>query len=243
MKTRQIVYWAILGLVCLFGISIIISIFCNWKETNYLIILNHTVTITIAIIGGIITVTQLIKLVAETKERNLNEKRKYATDMIREWNINSVDSTGSILQNFPGYLESCEPIPIKIIKQIVCSKPEVDVAIRRLLNYFEYVATAYQNCADKNIIEKSFALTMTRYSRILQNYLLDKMKSCKRNHWLPFTEFVSEYILSKSLNCNMCPTMNICKLKYNENFKLAMDLLNKNNLTVYDNKKVEDLIT
>jgi hypothetical protein len=190
----------------------------------------------LAILGFLFGLYQLYRVAKEAKKRNLNEKRKYATDMIREWNTNSTDNSDTILKTFPGWLEKCEPITIAELKLKMDSDPKIELAIRKLLNYFEFVATAHEYCADRTIINESFALTMIRYCRILQNYLVYSTIQIKRNHWIPFTKYVVNNLSNEIINCNTCKTHNSnnkdkCFLNDDQDFKKVLKYLNTNNLT------------
>lgn len=234
-----------------FSVAILIVSFLLGINQNitFLQKINYIFTIPLGIIGAIFTIYKLFDLVKETKLRNDNEKRKYATNMILEWNSNSVHNTNLILKYFPNCLQNCKPIDIEKLAisnnsgDLKKIKQELKDAIKALLNYFEYVAVAYVNCANKEIILNSFSITMIRYYVVLQRFLLEDLKNTHRNHWKPFTEFIS--IIKKDKDetvkiCNLCidrKDYEKCKI-FDNNFDEILRLLNKDKLDNTDNEKI-----
>lgn len=64
----------------------------------------------------------------------------------------------------------------------------------QLLNYFEMVASAYNNdVADKKMIEDSFKRVMIRYHEVLKNFIDIVIVHRHGNPWQPYSELVNKW--------------------------------------------------
>lgn len=199
--------------------------------------------LTVAIIASAVAIFTFFRVIYYQKRRYLIEKSKYATDMIKEWNTNSACDTNIIQHEFSDYYNDCEPIPLKKIEEKILEDKSFRDSVKRLFNYFEYVATAYDTSAEKRVIEKSFTLTIIRYAQMLENYLLYQLYNTKRNHWIPVTEFVAEQVKSRQYICKFCKKeeeKNKPCFIYENDYRRLLVLFNKEYLTDKEREEVEE---
>lgn len=195
-------------------------------------------------------VISLLGLYWSIIQRTRLDRQKYAVDMIKEWNTNTFEDTNIIRSFYPDNYDKCEPIMQSEIDKIIHSVGTVSekkyaklrAAIFRLLNYFEFVAAAYnRGTVDGKIIRNSFSITMLRYYVVLRNFLIEQFLQSKRNHWRPFTLHLKNLLENREeLICAGCDKNN-CILKYDkDDAKLKLlDLLNSKNLMQEQMKELE----
>lgn len=140
------------------------------------------------------------------------EKKHYGLGMIREWNQQTAKDKIIIERTIPGIYEKCnvtclDQDKLEKIYNAAYSKnksndrhlnddSDIDYlatkeSIIRLLNYFEFISSAYLNRAvDRKIIQDSFSGTMVRYYCALHPYIKLEIDKTKRNPWEPYTRFV-----------------------------------------------------
>lgn len=189
---------------------------------------------------------QISKVATETERRRRQESNKYAVNMIKEWNDFSLENTRILLKEFKGYYKECKTVAPTLIKESINKKPEIEVSIIKLFNYFEYVSSAYNSCADKNIIVNSFAVTMARYYKMLEGYLLNEILNTRRNAWRPFTMFLKEIIENERISkegvkCNSCCSADdICFMDINSDTFEILKLINDPKLDKLEFSKIEE---
>jgi len=140
------------------------------------------------------------------------DKKHYALEMIREWNHQTAKDKIIVEKVVPGlYVKCSERLLGEKLSKIyaAASLKEEELtdgekkedylsakeSIVRLLNYFEFVSSAYLNKAvNKKIIRKSFSGTMLRYYCILNDYIKMEFDKTQRNPWQPYTEFVTKIV-------------------------------------------------
>ncbi|MCG8373844.1 MAG: DUF4760 domain-containing protein [Balneolales bacterium] len=133
-------------------------------------------------------------------------RRVEASKMIAEWNSETSKHRKAIEDIEPGIIDiniNSDKAEIKEITKTraaeIYSSNDVKSPDRELrfhfieiLNYFEYVASAYDNkVADKKMIEESFMNTMIAWEELLHNFIVEYGKHRKSNSWKPFTDVVN----------------------------------------------------
>jgi hypothetical protein len=169
------------------------------------------------------------------KKFNL-DKKHYALEMIREWNHQTAEDKIIIEKAVPGLYEKCSLRFLKerlgkIYNASSLKKEELDEgekiedylkvkeSIIRLLNYFEFISSAYLNKAvDKKIIQNSFSGTMVRYYCVLNDYIRLEYEKTGRNPWLPYVKFIKMIANPK----NKFPLLDKC-LTVNKDGKLICE--------------------
>ena len=131
-------------------------------------------------------------------------RRQYALDIMREWNDQALSHTTVIEQSFPGlfHVDTKVKNPVEMTKNdavgIYTADPKnpKNLAIRthisELLNYLEYVSTAYMHSvADKKIIETSFKQSLVNIEKILINYIEIVKERRGYQPWQSYLDVVS----------------------------------------------------
>jgi len=217
------------------------------------------------IIASIGIILSILGLMWSVFQRTSLDRKKYAIDMIKDWNEFISQYTNLIRSNYTGHYNNCKSIKIDEIDKILTSShsnpetqkkyKEIKTAIYRLLNYFEYVSAAYnKKSVDQFIIRNSFSAAMLRFFIILKFFLIREFLNSGRNHWKPFTSHLEKIIKDKStILCPWCKekeciinpkkdTNDIEVLRYFNSTKLTQNQVNKlediysNNGTVKPNE-------
>ncbi len=144
------------------------------------------------------------------------DKKHYALEMIREWNQQTAKDKIIIEKVVPGLYEKCSLRLLKekldkiynaatLKKEYLEDSESVEdylsakESMIRLLNYFEFISSAYlNNAVDKKIIQNSFSGTMVRYYCVLNDYIRLEYDKTNRNPWLPYVEFVKIIVHPKN---------------------------------------------
>ena len=129
------------------------------------------------------------------------QKTQYALDMIRDWNTQTATFNETLRNAFPNLYEECQVSRYEeALRQLARvgdnaqASPE-KTAVVRLLNYFEYVSSAYEvGAADRKTIHASFTGTMVRYYCLLSPFIDEEIRVTGRNPWFPYSRFVREIV-------------------------------------------------
>jgi len=158
-----------------------------------------------SLIGLIIAV---FSLAWATYGQTMLQKKKFAVEMIHEWNSQTAEDRRIIELAYPGIYDKCKRLDKEEAKNIVNSdesandekRQKVKQSIIRLLNYYEFISSAYLNgTANKRIIHDSFATTMVRFYCILEEYVIQQVELTKQNPWIPYIKFIKIIISSKNI--------------------------------------------
>jgi hypothetical protein len=133
-------------------------------------------------------------------------RRQFAIKMIENWNKATSEHRRAIEKSIPGLVDvdkkSHKVIELTMERatQIYLSKPgdNVDWELRfhmiELLNYFEFVATAYLNhVGDRKIIEESFKDTLINQETIYKNFVKVVGENRGYEPWKPYTDLVNRW--------------------------------------------------
>jgi hypothetical protein len=147
-------------------------------------------------------------LVYRTLQANHDwQRRQYAIDIVRDWNKNTNGHSFAIEDAFPGIRDidkttgKVNEISKERAKKIYVSNPTTDKAdfelrfhIIQLLNYLEYVVTAYNSkVADEAVIVEAMKNPIVRWVIILNNFL-DVVEMCEGYQpWGPLRATVKDW--------------------------------------------------
>ena len=134
------------------------------------------------------------------------QRRQYAIDIFREWNANTAKHAQAIERAFPHIRDvdrttgKSNEITKEQAKRIyTCDMSdaknwELRFHIIELLNYLEFVTTAYShNVADKTIILSSLKNPLVAWHNILKNFI-ETVNLCEDyKPWQPFSAVVNEW--------------------------------------------------
>jgi len=133
-------------------------------------------------------------------------RRRYAIDMLRDWNQNVYPHFRSIEHMFPhirqfdhGEKKFMELTHNKAKEIWSCDPDKADLwnvktSILELLNYFEFVTTAYsQKVADGEVIDHSFRNALVQWHDILDKFIKVAAEGLGFQPWQPFIDIVAEW--------------------------------------------------
>jgi hypothetical protein len=165
------------------------------------------VTDFITALGAIGTLISALFILQTLKSNHDWQRRQYALDILRDWNKNTNESGHAVEKAFPGIRDidkttgRVNEISKDRAKRIYISNPESDgedFALRchiiQLLNYLEYVVTAYNsNVADEEVVLSGLKTPIIRWVTILANFL-DIVEMCEGfQPWAPLRQTVKEW--------------------------------------------------
>jgi hypothetical protein len=146
-------------------------------------------------------------------------RRQYTLDILKEWNENIMPLVKIIEDVFPHLLD----IDGIQSKGVELTREEAEkiyagdtkdnkyinlrYTLNSLMNYFEYIATAYlHNVADQRIIFHSFSKSLIRIHDALDNYI--EVVKRRRGHqpWQPFLDVISKWKAQDARPLNQKPT-------------------------------------
>lgn len=133
-------------------------------------------------------------------------RRRYAISMVKQWNEN-VYPHFRVIENFYPHIRQFDEgegkyseLTHDTAKNLWKCDPEdsvqweVKTAIMELLNYFDFIATAYsQNVADSSIIIHSFEKPLTQWHDILTNFIKAAEKGLGFQPWETFLNVVATW--------------------------------------------------
>jgi hypothetical protein len=127
--------------------------------------------------------------------------------MTADWNLRTAVHRQAIEKIKPGLIDTAHGKVTEITNcyahTIYSSKPgtpewELRFHFIELLNYFEFVATAYENgVADKKMIEVGFKAVLVRWHKVLTNFIDTVAKSRgyrPEELWTPYQALVKRWI-------------------------------------------------
>jgi hypothetical protein len=136
------------------------------------------------------------------QQANNLSKKRYATDLITQWNKDTPEPKGRVHHSFPDLVTGAygaDGKPACLCSEWSESEWDTlyvegrvgDVDRRQLredivwmLNYFEAVAVAYdRGLADSEIIEDSLKSLMVRWHECFGGFMLESFKRHRRNSW------------------------------------------------------------
>jgi hypothetical protein len=154
-----------------------------------------------------IMVTILITFLQLYKTNQWN-KKKYALDMIADWNNHMINYKLAINKVLPGVLESNKPIDIELATRLLTVEEiktgsmdfiEAKLAADSILNYFEFIATSYlEGVAHKKVVETNFRPVMIQWDSILKLYKDEHKKMFGVDLWEPYSKLMGQWHKDRS---------------------------------------------
>lgn len=157
------------------------------------------------LIIAVVTTLTVITAIWTLRANHAWNRRKYALQLLHDWNENTIQHRRFIESSLPGLLdknnktkkivELSKNDAYKIYSALPSSEEwELRFHIIQLFNYFELIATAYfTRVGDKTVIEDSFSLILTNYYDSLSN-IIDIFQD-NRNYiiWSHYSDAVHEW--------------------------------------------------
>jgi hypothetical protein len=179
-----------------------------------------------ALAAGLAAATGLLRAVEQRTYESKQNRFRQALDMLREWNQHTAAARSTLEKALPGLYDTCKRLTREeaahLYPGLRTSSPagapssgdptsydrlsganaehiaQVREHIVGLLNYFEYVSSAYlKHAADREILRESFAGTMVRYYCILGEFVACEEEVTGRNPWTPYTQFVETMLAER----------------------------------------------
>ncbi len=167
----------------------------------------ETVRLWITAVGLLISAGALLCAAYGINQQHEWQRRHFAAEMINAWNSQSSTHKAAIENVYP-YLfrderakESRQPIPLEEARQIYLSTKDADATrwetrnhCIALLNYFEFVASAWEKqVGDRKMLEDSFKSTILRWHHDLGEFMA-VMRDYRSYHpWPPLTRVVAQW--------------------------------------------------
>ncbi|HUX01910.1 MAG: DUF4760 domain-containing protein [Phycisphaerae bacterium] len=133
-------------------------------------------------------------------------RRKYAIDMLSHWNehvyphFRAIENVYPHVRQFDHGEKKFKELTYDTAKEVWKCDPDdaahwkVKSATLELLNYFEFITTAYsQNVADPAIIEHSFRNALVQWHDILTNFIKVAQEGLGFQPWQPFLDVVATW--------------------------------------------------
>jgi|GEM_PF-6979021 len=201
----------------------ILSAWCLSHQDKRLAIVAGSLS---ALAAGLTAATGLLRAVEHRTYESKQARRRQALEMLREWNQQTASARSTLERALPGLYDQCQRLsreeaihlyrgsaearpalpssqrPSPTYDRLDCASADTVSEVREhiveLLNYFEYVSSAYlKQAADRDILRESFAGTMVRYYCILGEFMAREKEQTGRNPWAPYTEFVESMLAER----------------------------------------------